>query len=424
MKILFVSGCAPAIFNTGEPNSYPYYIIKELAKENHLFVLYFNTNKRLAPETIGKGLAMARVDDHHELKSSPFGKIFTYGYYAAPILLTKLFLSFGLNPPQFLVPIPLSSYKKKPPVTLSRVVKEFNPELVIFFPQLLQFAVRQVTKLEVPVSLLCTDSGVLHFARLMEVKGPNAPDRKKNYQQLIQFQKLEANYGKINAKYFFVGQKDKETFFTNSNSRARCFFIPHHLYSYSSHSKNWENIGEPLNIVFAGGGHTIYTGDEADRIAAQIATSQDLSPRLIKFFFLGGGYERAIRTLLEAGYSVTHSEWVDNYDDFMSTKQVQVFPIIMGTGTKAKVLSAMSSELLCIGTWYSFENILANPDEHYLQYSDPGEIPGLLFSICQNRTKYAAIAVKGKMRIVEMHNTGKVVKQLLSDSRDNQDKIL
>ncbi|HET6996779.1 MAG TPA: hypothetical protein VFI06_17420, partial [Chitinophagaceae bacterium] len=125
---------------------------------------------------------------------------------------------------------------------------------------------------------------------------------------------------------------------------------------------------------------------------------------------------KAIDTLQNAGYTVIHQQWVDNHDDFMAAMHVQILPIIMGTGTKAKVLAAMSSGLLCVGTWYSFENILANTGEHYLQYNDSSEIPELLSSICKNRELYAGIAEKGKKQIIEMHDTGKVVAQLLANS--------
>ncbi|HET6993978.1 MAG TPA: hypothetical protein VFI06_03300, partial [Chitinophagaceae bacterium] len=287
MKILFVSGNAPAKFNFGEPNSYPYYLIKELARRHELYVLYFTANKRLTPEIINQDLLEAGVSQHQELRSTARGGLLRYGIYLAATFLMKLLLMLRIKPPYSLIPIPFSAYKKRPPATLLEVVKTYKPDLAIFFPQLLQFAVKEVTAAGVPVSLLFTDSGALHFTRLMEVRGPGAPDRKMNYQQLIRFQKLEKNYSQVDARYFFVGHKDKEVFDSNSGQENHSFFIPHHLYSYSSQLKNWGQVDQPLNIVFTGGGHTIYTGEEADHIAGQIAASKKLQTSAARFYFLG-----------------------------------------------------------------------------------------------------------------------------------------
>ncbi|MBC7947016.1 MAG: hypothetical protein H7Y42_03985 [Chitinophagaceae bacterium] len=411
MKILFVSGCAPATFNHGEPNSYPYYLIKEMARRHEVYVGYFSVNKQLGDQKIHSELQTAGVRLYKKLNPQPLLHIFSKGLYVARVAILKFFLLLRITPPATLIPLPFAVYKKRHAVGLREVISEFNPDLAIVFPLQLRFSIIAMRKLGIPVSLLCTDSLALHFERLMETQSPDL--RTKTYQHYIQARELEKGYGRIEATYLFVGEKDKEAFQSYSK-QGNCYFIPHHLYSYAKEEKNWSTSSQSLNVIFAGGGNTIYTGNEADNIAQKIAGYAGLDKRSLHFYFLGHGYELAISSLKNAGYAVTHQTWVSDYDEHMKHMHIQIFPIIMGTGTKAKVLAAMSSGLLCIGTWYSFENIQAEDKEHYLQYNKSEEVPQLLESIDSARAKFKEMSERGRSQVLEMHMTEKVVDKLLA----------
>jgi hypothetical protein len=225
--------------------------------------------------------------------------------------------------------------------------------------------------------------------------------------------KLETAYKKIRASYFFVGKDDKESFIKNSRQKNNSFFIPHHLYSGVHGERKCDITDNQVNVLFGGDGHTIYVGDEVDMIAKQIAQSNQLDPRKINFYFLGVHYDKAIGTLQKAGYTVISQAWAEDYDEYIKKVHVQVFPIILGTGTKAKVLAAMVSGLLCAGTKYAFENICATPSD-YLLYDSPAEIPGLLAAVCDNIPYYEQIAITTREKILVEQSTARVVDMILT----------
>lgn len=413
---MFLSGCTPAKFNYGEPNAYPFYLIREIAASHETAVLYFNANKKINIQEAEAVLREVGVISVNQVRPNRFVSTLLSLFYLPRAAFLKLFIRLNLPTPPITVPLQLSVINKYPESRFVQHVKQFNPDLVIVFPMQMYFAIKKLNSLRIPVSLLVTDSLALHFGRQLDVIHRIGESRHRINQMMIQAKNLERAYMKIPARYFFVGKMDRESFGINSGQDTNCYFIPHHLYSYSGKEKNWSNSKEAINVVFAGGGHTVYTGDEADIIAAQIAKDERLPRHAVQFFFLGTGYDKAVNALNTAGFTVNHQEWVENYDDFMSGMHVQIFPIIMGTGTKAKVLAAMSSGLLCIGTWYSFENIQANHPEHFLQYDDPHQIPGLLLALINNRETHHQIAISGKLRVLEMHQTSKVVRQILINS--------
>ena len=416
MRILFISGCAPAKFNHREPNAYPYYIIKELSTRHETAVLYFNNNKKINLKDIHDGLNATGVVLQKEIKGSAVRRIIYSALYIPRAIIMKVLLRMGIQRlPSGIVPFHLQVYKKFPSVSFDRVSREFAPDLVIAFPLQLYYSVKKLTHRSIPVTLLCTDSIVLHFRRQLNVADRIGTSLPVLQQMIAQSTRLEDAYRPIHAKYLFVGKEDKESFVANSGKSDHSFIIPHHLYSDTPGKRNWNTTDGRINIFFGGDGYTIYVGDETDRIAEQIAASSQLDPQKANFYFLGSRYDKPIETLRKAGYTVFSQEWAEDYDAYMANVHVQIFPTIMGTGTKAKVLAAMVSGLLCVGTWYAFENIYAAPPD-YLLYENPADIPGILTEICNNRSYYEQVAVKTQQKILIEHDTARVVDRILEIS--------
>lgn len=415
MKILFLSGCAPAKYNYREPNAYPFYLIKEIATRHETAVLYFNANDKINIADINAGLNEAGVKGQKQVRTSrPMKLLFSLLYIPKAIIL-KLGIRLNLKIPRIFVPLQLSVYKKYPDNAFIRNIKEFSPDLVIVFPMQLYFAVKKITKLNIPVEVLCTDSTVLHYTRQLKVVNRIPTSETITKQMLEQSKKLESAYKTILAKYLFVGEKDKNSFIANSGQSSNSFFIPHHLYSGVGNKRSWDTGNGKVNILFGGDGHTIYAGDEADLIAEEIVKSKKPDAEKIDFYFLGTRYDKAIDSLQKAGYTVISKAWAEDYDEYLKQIHVQVFPIILGTGTKAKVLAAMVSGLLCIGTEYAFENIRAAPGD-YVLYRSPADIPSILQEICQDKSKYELVAIATREEILAEHSTRKVVDRILEIS--------
>lgn len=61
--------------------------------------------------------------------------------------------------------------------------------------------------------------------------------------------------------------------------------------------------------------------------------------------------------LVANGYEVECKSWVEVYAGEVIKHDIQLFPISVGSGTKGKVLDALSMGLLCIGSEIAMENI-------------------------------------------------------------------
>jgi len=415
MRILFLSGCAPAKYNYREPNAYPFYLIKEIATRHETAVLYYNSNDKINIADIDAGLKDVGVKWQKQVRTNRLMILFFSLRYIPKAILLKLGIRFNLKIPQAIVPLQLSVYKKYPDSNFVRDVKEFSPDLVIVFPMQLYFAVRKITRLNIPVEVLCTDSTVLHYTRQLKVVNRIPTSETITKQMLEQSKKLEAAYKTIPANYLFVGEEDKNSFIENSGQTSGSFFIPHHLYSGVGNKHEWINGNGKVNVLIGGDGHTIYAGDEADVIAQEIARSKKPDPEKINFHFLVTRYDKAIDSLQKAGYTVIGKAWAEDYDEYLKQIHVQVFPIILGTGTKAKVLAAMVSGLLCVGTKYAFENICVAPGD-YVLYRTPADIPSILEEICRDKSKYEQVAIATREKILSEHSTKKVVDRLLEIS--------
>jgi glycosyltransferase involved in cell wall biosynthesis len=408
MKILFISGCAPSKYNHGEPNSYPYFLIQELAKTHQVHVLYFN-NHTVKETEFTQDLKDAGTSSFAELVPSK-SLYYLYLLLYVPRLLLYRYLKM---PP----PLPLQVYKRAVSAgTLQTAIRNINPDHIVVFPVQLYLLIKLAAGKK-PVTVLCTDSPVLHFGRLLQVSAKISYREKWAKQMLDQNKQLENAFKKINARYLFVGHADKDSF-QNNSQQQHCYFLPHHLYTYTANTSGWQP-GTPLKVLFAGGGHTTYTGIEQDLIARQIADS-GLDKSSFHFHFLGKGYDAAMAILQEKGYTVKQEKWVEDYDLFLASMNVQVFPIALGTGTKAKVLSAMACGVLCIGTYYAFENIEAQEGKDYLLYKDPADVPQQLNDILRQKNIYQQMAAKGEQAILANHNTPIVTAKLVAHLQEHK----
>jgi len=84
-----------------------------------------------------------------------------------------------------------------------------------------------------------------------------------------------------------------------------------------------------------------------------------------------------------------------------------LIPIILGTGTKGKVLSALASGLLCIGTKYAFENIHIDEQEDCVLVENEGDVITALNHILNNKEKYTMMAKIAAEKVKFEHSAQK-----------------
>ena len=142
-----------------------------------------------------------------------------------------------------------------------------------------------------------------------------------------------------------------------------------------------------------------------------LAANADLADKF-EFTFLGKGWEPMLERLLGAGWQCRLITFAENYAEELCRHDVQITPISIGTGTKGKVLDAITNGLLVIGTPFALENIAVRHGVECLQYERACEVPALLRDIANDRRRHEAIAEAGRAAVLREHNRARASQAL------------
>lgn len=142
------------------------------------------------------------------------------------------------------------------------------------------------------------------------------------------------------------------------------------------------------------------------------STEIDLTRHYI-ITFLGKDWENEVEELKNAGYEVNHIKFAPNYIEEVCKHDIQITPIVIGTGTKGKVLDALANGLMVIGTHYAMENIAVKNGESCIEYQDAKEVIDVLKEIISNIAKYEKIAENGRTAIYSKHSRNDAFNELL-----------
>ena len=211
---------------------------------------------------------------------------------------------------------------------------------------------------------------------------------------------IENKYPTHNCLIHFVGKEDSN--FYNSHVKhgnGRYIAHPH----YFSVAKNIVDFNAPKLRVLWSGKNDFYMFSEGRKMFTMLRNNaKTLSPK-IKLTFLGMGWENYCDKLRQDGYDTEVKTWVDNYAEEVANYDIQLVPLSLGTGTKGKVLDAMTSGLLVIGSRYALENITYDSDK-CICYRNAQDVAYVFEDIFNDREKYMSIAENGKKYVLTYHN--------------------
>jgi hypothetical protein len=201
-----------------------------------------------------------------------------------------------------------------------------------------------------------------------------------------------------------VGEDDKRIY-DELGASSHSFFSPHPYYDFEPIHHPIDQTTGKLTILVAGVNGSVYSGSYFDEVVDLLKANKDLANHF-RFLLIGKDFETPFSILQQSGFEVAYHQWVQSYELAIADCHVQFFPIILGTGTKGKVLCALATGLLAIGNRHAFENIRFEPLEDAI-FLENGDVPGVIEAfrrIQSNRALFAEKARRAAEKIRVQHD--------------------
>lgn len=391
MKILLFTDFTPTEDNYRGPSALCYHLMKELQRENMVHIITTNANK--VPDYIIKKSKSIFNDCFDVVPRDWWNKLFVSRK-------TGRFFScfFDRNLPY------LSRYKLNRKTI--RFIKHFSPDLIFVYPSHLTEVCKQLVGYKV-VMIGPDCCSINSFRKLKDSFVYNKGNYRHEIRAFKQQIYMENFLSKVVDKLFLVGIEDTIIFNTITQSE-RAVFFPHPHYKLKD--KDVYFTSEKLRILISGA-YDFATYTDVNKMVECMNEHPD-ALNGCELTFLGKGWD-VIQKRLDSSIDSQIITWVNDYAEEISKYDIQIFPISMGTGTKGKVLDAFAMGLLCIGSYYAFENIAIKPGQSCLVYKDVREIIDYIKTVKSDRQKYKTMAEYGKKLIRMYHSPVLCAKILL-----------
>lgn len=400
MKIVLITINTPASENLGGTSALPYHLLVKRPADVKVVVYSFNYNN-LSTQKI------AEVEKELKLKIHLLNK--------SEKVMKMLKSRFGFIQ-RTLARYPLHYYTRLTESEVARIKGEQPDGVWIYGAELSQVSKQFHNYKRVHCF---PDSEALYYKRMMEQPFVKA-DRMLYFRQWLMRPKYERMEREMDATanihYYLVGEADAENF-KRLCPQAQSHFIRHPHYEVGCLNDN-DDDNDDLNTndkqrikLLIAGRYDLYMKQDADLMVEALLQRKDLQPHY-QITILGKGWESIVVRLKEAGYDVNHISFADDYVLEVRKHDIQLTPISIGTGTKGKVLDALSNGLLVIGTWFALENIAVKSGESCIEYHSADQLMDVLADIPQNRERYKAMAEAGRKAVLTEHAREKCSKEM------------
>lgn len=391
MRIVLVSTVIPTPDNFRAASALSYHLLKYRPEGIEIVCYSFNSNGVPAD-------MMQRIEEDlnmkiHLVKSSRLI------YW-----LFKLHVGFLKN----LLPYPFGYYDELDNKTV-RAIKRWNPDGIWINGNSLSKISRCFSEYKRVMTL--PDCVSLYYHRLM---GDNYLQHSwlkmmATCDQYYKNLKMEQEYpADDNVTYHVVGEEDKN-FLMAHNADLRVEFIRHPHYNYLPDKVI--KFSQPKIKILIAGQYNLYMKTAFDVLLPVLCVHSELAEHY-SITFLGKGWDFAVNQLKGVGYESQRLGFVDVYLEEIVKYDIQLTPISVGTGTKGKVLDALTNGLLVIGTPFAIENIAVKNGVSCLIYRQPDEVVTYLQDIITNTTHYENIADFGRKVVLDCHDRRKASTRL------------
>lgn len=300
-------------------------------------------------------------------------------------------------------------YTEKLPFGVLDKIQSIKPDLIWLYPHNCLGFIQQLDGYKMVVT--GPDCASLHLSRAL--RDPFL--FRKNAHVSLSWNELILNYERELAKkqvlIHLVGQTDVDYFRCLSGNDNAVFF-PHPHYNLANKVIDLQNKSK-IKVVLSGK-PDIYTNTDVNEfMCLLLASTYKLLKDRFEYTFLGKMWTPYVDKLVGAGYEVKQIDWVDNYIESLVEYDVQIFPISVGSGTKGKVLDALSTGLVCIGSDYAFENIAVEDGESCCVYKRCIEILDFLKKIAECPSEYEKMADLGRKQVRFYHNPEMIISNMI-----------
>lgn len=394
-RIVFITGFTPTQDNYGGPSAMAYHFFKNRPSDS--VVRVYTTNGNNVPANM-----IAQVSKDLDIEIVVL-KDTLYNYFHRREKFEVLRMNLGIDKSYN-----ISNYKL--PNKVLDEIQTFNPNLVWVYQESLTAIINQLSRFNLMVSGF--DCFALHCNRVM--RDPYTYAEPLRYKKALYEYNMvlhrELQLAKIPCKYFDVGIEDRNMF-EIVTGRKDAKFYPHPHYQVVPKKIDFSKT--KLSILISGK-YDQYTWTDTNKLIVLLSEHKELASSF-KFTFLGKGWGECATKLKYCGYNVEYKEWVDVYAEECVQHDIQIFPISVGSGTKGKVLDALSMGLLCIGSEIAMENIYVKSGHSCFLYSNMQDVLQFLNEIKLNRDVAHIIAENGRRQVLKWHNPGRIFKKILDD---------
>lgn len=391
MKIALITINTPASENVGGTSALPYHLLVKRPSDVDVIVYSFNYNN-LKTEKI------AEVEKELNLKIHLLSK--------SENVMNMLNSKIGIIQRTFSL-YPLYYYTKLHDTEVQRIKAEMPNGVWIYGEELSQVS-KQFAEFK---RVHCfPDSESLYYKRMMEQPFVKASMNLYIRQWLMfpKFVRMERSMdNSSNIYYYLVGDADAQNF-KQLNPKANTLFIRHPHYDVN-HRDLTDSTGK-LKLLVAGR-YDLYMKQDADLMIEALLQHKDLQNHYT-ITILGKDWETIVAKLQGAGYDVCHVTFAADYIEEIRKHDIQVTPISIGTGTKGKVLDALSNGLLVIGTSFAMENIAVESGKSCIEYHSAKELMEVLAAIPNDWQHYKALAEAGRQAVLTEHAREKCSKEM------------
>lgn len=401
MRVVLITPVTPYKENMGGPSGNPYHLMIERPNDIDITIYCFNSNN-LSKETISNVEKELRVKIN--LVRQP--RWITW--------IIRLHLSFI----RLILKYPIGYYIRLSKETVKEIESQ-KPDLIWAYSQEFSGILKQFRGFKRLHTL--ADCFSLHWYRRLGLRF-TISNIKEYLRCAINYHKhylMERDYDDDdNITYHLVGEEDVN-FLREVHPGINAHFIHHPLYkaSESEDDIKTKKFHSPKRILVAGK-YDFYMHEAADELFAALEKykGSELKGSYV-ITFLGKGWNMHVSKLQDAGWNVKHIKFAPDYLEEIRKHDIQITPIAIGTGTKGKVLDALSNGLLVIGTPYAMENIAVENGKSCIIYKKAEEVIKVLKEIIVNPSKFEIMAKNGQRSVLKEHNRKEIAKRLFQLAR-------